>query len=42
VSTKRKYRRLYELINEHYDSVIFILDEIDLLVGRRANDEPAY
>nr|WP_235158143.1 orc1/cdc6 family replication initiation protein [Halobacterium salinarum] len=42
VSTKRKYRRLYDLINEHYDSVIFILDEIDLLVGRRANDEPAY
>ena len=42
VSTKRKYRRLYELINEHYDSVIFILDEIDLLVGRRENDEPAY
>ncbi|TKX36640.1 AAA family ATPase [Halorubrum sp. CGM4_25_10-8A] len=42
VSTKRKYRRLYELINEYYDSVIFILDEIDLLVGRRENDEPAY
>lgn len=42
VSTKRKYRRLYKLINEYYDSVIFILDEIDLLVGRRANDEPAY
>jgi len=42
VSTKRKYRRLYELINEFYDSVIFILDEIDLLVGRRENDEPAY
>ncbi|WP_136591470.1 orc1/cdc6 family replication initiation protein [Salinigranum halophilum] len=42
VSTKRKYRRLYELINEYYDSVIFILDEIDLLVGRRTNEEPAY
>ena len=42
VSTKRKYRRLYELINEYYDSVIFTLDEIDLLVGRRENDEPAY
>jgi len=42
VSTKRKYRRLYELINEYYDSVIFILDEIDLLIGRRENDEPAY
>jgi cell division control protein 6 len=42
VSTKRKYRRLYELINESHDSVIFILDEVDLLIGRRANDEPAY
>jgi len=42
VSTRRKYRRLYELINEHYDSVIFILDEIDLLIGRRASNEPAY
>lgn len=42
VSTRRKYRRLYELINDHYDSVIFVLDEIDLLIGRRASDEPAY
>ncbi|WP_177227680.1 orc1/cdc6 family replication initiation protein [Halomicrobium zhouii] len=42
VSTKRKYRRLYHLVNEHYDSVIFILDEIDLLSGRRVIDEPAY
>jgi cell division control protein 6 len=42
VSTKRKYRRLYKLISENYDSVIFIIDEIDLLTGRRTNDEPAY
>lgn len=42
VSTKRKYRRLYRLINDYYDSVIFVIDEIDLLIGRRANDEPAY
>lgn len=42
VSTKRKYRRLYDLVNENYDSVIFVLDEIDLLLGRRAIDEPAY
>jgi len=42
VSTKRKYRRLYELIDENYDSVIFTLDEIDLLFGRGADDEPAY
>lgn len=40
VSTAQKYERLYELVNHHYDSVIFILDEIDLLVGRE--DEPAY
>ena len=42
VSTRRKYRRLYELVDEHYDSVIFVLDEIDLLVGRRDQEEPAY
>jgi cell division control protein 6 len=42
VSTKRKYRRLYKLISKNYDSVIFIIDEIDLLTGRRTNDEPAY
>jgi cell division control protein 6 len=42
VSTRRKYRRLYELVNEHYDSVIFVIDEIDLLTGRRDREEPAY
>ncbi|MFB6177062.1 MAG: AAA family ATPase, partial [Halobaculum sp.] len=42
VSTRRKYRRLYELVNEHYDSVIFVIDEIDLLTGRRDQEEPAY
>lgn len=42
VSTRRKYRRLYELINDHYDSVIFVIDEIDLLTGRRDREEPAY
>ena len=40
VSTAQKYDRLYELVNRHYDSTIFILDEIDLLVGRE--EEPAY
>ncbi|WP_049972692.1 orc1/cdc6 family replication initiation protein [Haladaptatus cibarius] len=40
VSTEQKYERLYDLINTYYDSVIFILDEIDLLIGRE--DEPAY
>jgi cell division control protein 6 len=33
VSTDQKFERLYELIDTYYDSVIFILDEIDLLVG---------
>lgn len=42
VSTRRKYRRLYDLVDEHYDSVIFVVDEIDLLVGRQDQEEPAY
>ncbi|WP_152043515.1 orc1/cdc6 family replication initiation protein [Salinigranum salinum] len=33
VSTDLKFERLFDMINEYYDSVIFILDEIDLLVG---------
>lgn len=40
VSTDMKFDRLYDLINAHYDSVIFILDEIDLLVG--PYDDNAY
>jgi cell division control protein 6 len=42
VSTKKKYRRLYDLVNEYYDSIIFVLDEIDLLKGRHDQDEPAF
>lgn len=44
VSTDEKLDRLYELINDYFDSVIIILDEIDLLHGRRrgTDDEPAY
>jgi len=33
VSTDQKLERLYELMREHYDGVIFILDEIDMLEG---------
>ncbi|WP_238717543.1 Cdc6/Cdc18 family protein [Natronorubrum halophilum] len=33
VSTDQKLERLYELMREHYDGVIFILDEIDTLEG---------
>lgn len=40
VSTDRKFERLFQLINENYDAVIFILDEIDLLDG--PYDDPAY
>ena len=33
VSTDQKLERLYELMRAHYDGVIFILDEIDMLDG---------
>ena len=44
VSTDQKLKRFYEILSEHFDSVIIILDEIDLLVGRQRepDDEPAY
>ncbi|ELY62496.1 orc1/cdc6 family replication initiation protein [Natronococcus jeotgali] len=42
IPNKKKWRELYRLINEHYDTVVFILDELDMLVGRRDKDEPAF
>lgn len=33
VSTDQKLERLYELMRIHYDGVVFILDEIDMLEG---------
>lgn len=42
IPTKKKWRELYRLIDEHYDTVMFVLDELDLLTGRRDIDEPAY
>ncbi|WP_267644049.1 orc1/cdc6 family replication initiation protein [Haloarchaeobius amylolyticus] len=44
ISTDQKLHRLFEILSEHFDSVIIILDEVDLLVGRQRNpnDEPAY
>ena len=33
VSTDQKLERLYEIMREYYDGVIFILDEIDMLEG---------
>lgn len=44
VSTDQKLDRFYEILSNNFDSVIIILDEIDLLVGRQRgpNDDPAY
>ena len=44
VSTDQKLNRFYEVLTDNFDSVIIILDEVDLLVGRQRdpNDEPAY
>lgn len=42
VSTDAKYVRLYEIVDEHFDSLVFILDEIDALTGHKNDDEPAY
>jgi len=44
ISTDQKLNRFYEILSNNFDSVIVILDEVDLLVGRQRdpNDEPAY
>ena len=44
VSTDQKLNRFYDILSNNFDSVIIILDEVDLLVGRQRdpNDEPAY
>lgn len=44
ISTDQKLSRFYEILSNQFDSVIIILDEVDLLVGRQRdpNDEPAY
>jgi cell division control protein 6 len=44
VSTDQKLTRFYEILTDNFDSVIIILDEVDLLVGRQRdpNDEPAF
>ena len=44
ISTDQKLNRFYDLLSNNFDSVIIILDEVDLLVGRQRdpNDEPAY
>jgi cell division control protein 6 len=42
VATKEKWDELYRIVNEHFDSVAFVLDELDMLVGRRDKQEPAF
>ena len=42
VATKEKWDELYRIVNEYFDSVVFVLDELDMLVGRRDKQEPAY
>lgn len=41
VGTKQKWRELYRLVSKHYDTIVFILDELDMLTGRQS-DDPAY
>ncbi|MCU4924461.1 orc1/cdc6 family replication initiation protein [Halobacteria archaeon AArc-dxtr1] len=42
ISTKEKWNELYRIVNENFDSAVFVLDELDMLVGRRDKDEPAF
>jgi cell division control protein 6 len=42
VSTKDKWDELYRIVNENFDSIVFVLDELDMLVGRRDKQEPAF
>lgn len=44
VASDDKLERLYEVLDIHFDSVVIILDELDLLVGRNlaTQNSPAY
>lgn len=42
VATKEKWDELFRIINNNFDSVVFVLDELDMLVGRRDKQEPAF
>jgi cell division control protein 6 len=42
VSTKEKWDELYRIVNENFDSAVFVLDELDMLVGRRDKQDPAF
>ena len=42
VATKEKLDELYRIVNENFDAVVFVLDELDMLVGRRDKQDPAF
>lgn len=42
ISTKEKWDELYRIVNEHLDLAVIVLDELDMLVGRRDKKEPAF
>lgn len=42
VATKEKWDELYRIVNENFDSAVFVLDELDMLIGRRDKKEPAF
>nr|WP_321166993.1 orc1/cdc6 family replication initiation protein [Halopenitus persicus] len=42
VATKEKWNELYRIVNDNFDSVVFVLDELDMLIGRRDKQEPAF
>ncbi|MCX2819796.1 AAA family ATPase [Haladaptatus sp. F3-133] len=41
-STEYKYDKLFELVEENFDSLIYIFNELDMLSGRSDKDEPAF
>jgi cell division control protein 6 len=42
VATKEKWNEFYRIIDEHFDSIVLVLDELDMLVGRRDKQDPAF
>ena len=42
VATKEKWDELYRIVSENFDSVVFVLDELDMLVGRRDKKDAAF
>jgi len=42
VATKEKWDELFRIVNQNFDSVVFVLDELDMLVGRRDKQDPAF